>query len=94
MTKWCANYDREWGCLPLECECYMLGKCWTGAVLPLLPEAVLPLTRCWRKPRTGGARSRPSALLHGGRPFLPDNLAALLLPSLRQGATADSSGST
>ena len=27
----CANYDREYGCLPLDCECYMLGKCWTGA---------------------------------------------------------------
>ena len=26
VTKWCANYDREMGCLPLDCECYMLGK--------------------------------------------------------------------
>ena len=32
VTKWCANYDRECGCLPLDCECYMLGKCWTGAL--------------------------------------------------------------
>ena len=24
VTKWCANYDRECGCLPLDCECYML----------------------------------------------------------------------
>ena len=31
VTRWCANYDRECGCLPLDCECYMLGKCWTGA---------------------------------------------------------------
>lgn len=30
VAKWCANYDREYGCLPLDCECYMLGKCWTG----------------------------------------------------------------
>ena len=27
----CANYDREYGCLPLDGPCYMLGKCWTGA---------------------------------------------------------------
>ena len=25
VVKWCANYDRECGCLPLDCECYMLG---------------------------------------------------------------------
>ena len=31
VTKWCANYDREYGCLPLEYECYMFWKCWTGA---------------------------------------------------------------
>ena len=31
VTEMCANYDREYGCLPLDCECYMLGKCWTGA---------------------------------------------------------------
>ena len=23
VTKWCANYDRECGCLPLDCECYL-----------------------------------------------------------------------
>lgn len=43
VTKTCANYDREYGCLPLECECYMLGKCWTGAYCRYFREAVLPL---------------------------------------------------
>lgn len=43
VTKWCANYDREYGCLPLDCECYMLGKCWTGAYCRYFREAVLPL---------------------------------------------------
>lgn len=23
----CANYDKDYGCLPLDCECFMLGKC-------------------------------------------------------------------
>ena len=32
VTGMCANYDRESGlCLPLDCACYMLHKCWTGA---------------------------------------------------------------
>jgi len=31
VKRWCANYDKDVGCLPLECPCYMLGKCWTGA---------------------------------------------------------------
>lgn len=38
----CANYDREYGCLPLDCECYMLGKCYTGALCRYFREAVLP----------------------------------------------------
>ena len=43
VVKWCANYDREYGCLPLDCECYMLGKCWTSAYCRYFREAVLPL---------------------------------------------------
>ena len=34
------DYDE---CLPLDCECYMLGKCWTGAYCRYFREAVLPL---------------------------------------------------
>ena len=43
VISMCANYDRECGCLPLDCECYMLGKCWTGAYCRYFREAVLPL---------------------------------------------------
>ena len=43
VTEMCANYDREYGCLPLDCECYMLGKWWTGAYCRYFREAVLPL---------------------------------------------------
>lgn len=38
----CANYDKDYGCLPLDCPCYMLGKCWTGALCRYFREAVLP----------------------------------------------------
>lgn len=44
VTWMCANYDRESGlCLPLDCACYMLHKCWTGAYCRYFREAVLPL---------------------------------------------------
>ena len=29
VTGMCANYDSEYGCLPLDCECYILNKWWT-----------------------------------------------------------------
>lgn len=53
VTKWCANYDREHCCLPLECECYMLGKCWTGAYCRYFREAVLPLDPALEAALTG-----------------------------------------
>ena len=39
----CANYCREYGCLPLDCDCYMFGKCWTGGYCKYFQRAVLPL---------------------------------------------------
>lgn len=39
----CANYDPEYGCLPLNCSCYMLNKWWTGAYCKYFQNAVLPL---------------------------------------------------
>ena len=50
VVKWCANYDRECGCLPLDCECYMLGKCWTGAYCRYFREAVLLGGLCKESP--------------------------------------------
>ena len=43
----CANYDKEYGYLPLDCECYMFGVCYScsglckwfrKALLPTVPE--------------------------------------------------------
>ncbi len=51
----CANYHREQGCLPLECECYMLGKCWTGAYCQYFLTAVLPLEPMLQAALTGKA---------------------------------------
>ena len=60
ITSRCANYDKEYGCLPLDCECPMFGICYTNSalcrkfrntLLPTAPElqAVfqpMPLTVC------------------------------------------------
>jgi hypothetical protein len=42
VTKWCVNYDSEYGCLPLDGSCYMLGKHWTGTYCRYFNMAVLP----------------------------------------------------
>ena len=43
VTGMCANYDKEYGCLPLDCPCYMLNKWWTDAYCKYFQNAVLPL---------------------------------------------------
>lgn len=62
VTGHCANYDSEYGCLLLDCECPMFGICYTNsamcryfrdAVLPNDPELeaalqALPTKRCQR----------------------------------------------
>ena len=67
LVRRCANYDAEYGCLPLDSSCYMLGKWWTGGYCRYFQEAVLPLDPAWKAalitggtrpwPRTGGKRT-------------------------------------
>nr|UWD67301.1 MAG: cysteine-rich VLP protein [Bacteriophage sp.] len=69
----CANYDREYGCLPLDCECYMLGKYWTGALCRYFREAVLPTNPKLEAALTTGGpaeKMRPCAVC--GHPFIPE----------------------
>lgn len=33
VTSLWANYDKEYGCLPLDCDCPMLGICFTNSAL-------------------------------------------------------------
>jgi hypothetical protein len=54
VTKYCANYQREYGCLPLDGECYMLLKWWTGAYCRYFKAAVLPLDPALETALTGG----------------------------------------
>ena len=69
----CANYDREYGCLPLDGPCYMLGKCWTGAYCRYFRDAVLPNDPVLEAALTAEGpvpETRPCPIC--GRPFLPD----------------------
>jgi len=73
VVSLCANYDRDYGCLPLDCECYMLGKWWTGAYCRYFRESVLPTDPVLEAALTteGPApETRPCPVC--GRPFLPD----------------------
>lgn len=72
VTKWCANYDKDYGCLPLDCPCYMLGKCWTGAYCRYFRSAVLPLDPVLERSLTVEriTETRPCPVC--GRAFLPD----------------------
>ena len=72
VVKWCANYDKEYGCLPLECECYMFGKCWTGAYCRYFREAVLPADPALESAITGEDTSmRQKTCPVCGRAYLP-----------------------
>lgn len=43
ITSLCANYDKEYGCLPLNCDCPMFGICYTNSALcRYFRSAVLP----------------------------------------------------
>lgn len=33
VTRLCANYDSEYGCLPLDCDCPMFGICYTNSAM-------------------------------------------------------------
>ena len=72
VKRWCANYDKDAGCLPLDCPCYMLGKCWTGAYCRYFRAAVLPLDPVLERSLTVEriTETRPCPVC--GRAFLPD----------------------
>lgn len=84
VTRWCANYDREYGCLPLDCDCYMLGKGWTGAYCRYFREAVLPLDPGLEAALTarGSMASRPCPVC--GRPVPRDGRQRYCSPSCRK----------
>jgi len=71
VTDMCANYDKTYGCLPLDCDCYMFGKWWTGGYCKYFVNAVLPLDPMLEAALLGGAvETRPCAVCD--KPYIPD----------------------
>ena len=84
VVKWCANYDREYGCLPLDCECYMLGKCWTSGYCRYFREAVLPVDPALESAITGEDTSlKQKTCPVCGRAYLPTTSQAYCSDSCR-----------
>jgi len=58
----CANYDSEYGCLPLDCECYMLNKWWTGSLCRYFENSVLPTNPILALKGEPPANTKPCAI--------------------------------
>ena len=70
VTGMCANYDPEYGCLLLDCPCYMLNKWWTGAYCKYFQNAVLPLDSALEATLTGNNAARKICPVCGAA-FIP-----------------------
>ncbi|MEY8357338.1 cysteine-rich VLP domain-containing protein [Lachnospiraceae bacterium 54-53] len=82
VTSMCANYDSEYGCLPLDYGgCYMLDKCWTGAYCKYFQNAVLPLDPKLEATLLGRAAPEMDACAICGKPFVSDETRAYCSPA-------------
>lgn len=77
----CANYDPEYGCLPLDCPCYMLNKWWTGAYCKYFQTAVLPLDPVLGATLTGRKAPELDTCAICGKPFIPEGKQAYCSPA-------------
>lgn len=72
VTEMCANYDREYGCLPLDSGCFMLGKAYAGGALcKYFRAAVLPLNPELEAVFNGGGGSPLKECKFCGGGFMP-----------------------
>lgn len=81
VVSMCANYDTEYGCLPLDCECYMLNKWWTGAYCKYFQAAVLPLNPVLEATLTGRAVPELDICAICGKAFAPEGRQAYCSPT-------------
>ena len=90
----CANYDGESGlCLPLDCSCYMLHKCWTGAYCRYFRNAVLPLDPKLEIALTGeGMAPELRTCAVCGKAFLPEGRKPTAPKPARPRGTAGKAG--
>ena len=72
VTDMCANFDREYGCLPLDCACYMLNKWWIGSYCKYFQNAVLPLAPMLEASLLGREAPVQDVCAICNKPFIPD----------------------
>jgi len=72
VTDMCANFDREYSCLPLDCSCYMLNKWWTGNYCKYFQKAVLPLDPMLEATLLGTETPMQDICAICNKPFIPD----------------------
>lgn len=81
VTGMCANYDSEYGCLPLDYGgCYMLDKWWTGSYCKYFQNAVLPLDPKLEATLLGRAAPEMDVCAICGKPFVQDGKRAYCSP--------------
>ena len=66
----CAKYDKEYGCLPLSSDCYMLNKCWTGGYCRYFETSILPAYPVLEQALKGGIPANTKLCAICGKPFL------------------------
>ena len=86
VTGMCANYDKDYGCLPLDCECYMLGKHWTGAYCKYFLSSVLPLDPVLEATLTGRAAPETDKCAVCGKAFVSESRQLYCTPACAEAA--------
>ena len=81
VVSMCANYDKEYGCLPLDCDCVMLNKWWTGGGCKYFKNAVLPLDPILEASLTGREAPAQDLCAACGKPFIADGRKAYCSPA-------------
>ena len=90
VTKWCANYDKDYGCLLLDCPCYMLHKWWTGGLCRYFERSVLPVEPSLEAILTGNDTSqRQKKCPVCGKLYLPTTSQAYCSDACRIWARRD-----
>ena len=85
VVSMCANYDKEYGCLPLDYgRCYMIDKCWTGAYCKYFRESVLPLDPVLESSLTGREAPAKDFCAACGKPFIADRQQAYCSPACQR----------
>lgn len=84
VTGMCANYAPEYGCLPLDCPCYMLNKWWTGAYCKYFQNAVLPLDPKLEATLTGRVAPEMDTCAVCGKLFVRDGKQTYCSPACQK----------